>query len=213
MLRFGSVTRKWRTHGLRLTAVAVLAACSVFASGCLIIEPSFPGAFGTGHYPIQYDYGVAVPIPGYEKYPVQPCLIRGSEVPGRRDVCRVIIGSEEHHDWRNWHIYSDPPPKSYEYISGYGWTIVTDGGGAYEGCKRLDPTPGAVNDWDCDYKVIMMTALVSGDSAPRYVWEKFKDWTIDTGSIAGCAAFITSLSRGGKINLPGLTGCGEKLVR
>lgn len=206
-MRSFRITRRLKA----LLVVAVLVACSTVTSACETIEHSWPGLLGSANYPLQIDYQLSEAVPGYWPGTRAYCVFRASQVAGRRDSCRIVAGYDQApiYDWRNWRIHNDTSPLSYEYVSGHGWTIVTESGLLFEGCKRLDPTKGAVHDWECDYHILEVINMVSGESSASWHLRKVVNWTKYVGNTAGCAAFLTGLSAGNVITLPGITGCAD----
>lgn len=166
-----------------------------------------PGVAST-NYPLLHAFSLS---PGFGAGLVTSCYNAPTEVSGRHYVCRVVEGYEEVGDVRTFHVYGElagrsNPDKilSLSVRTGYGATLVLDGGITFEGCDWISPS----NSFDCDYRTSRHAVLTTMDTN-TWKLRKLWDWTRYVGNTAGCAGGLTKVFSGGTITLPFLTGCAD----
>jgi hypothetical protein len=82
---------------------------------------------------------------------------------------------------------------SYAKGGAFGWALVTDAGGRYEGCAYAGRTDRYAQTWICDYRANWHTYYTGSYSYLKV----FKDWASIVGNQASCAGSFLGWWRGG----------------
>ena len=153
--------------------------------------------------------------PGLQAGQLTSCIRRDSNVNGRRDLCRIVLGYDEEGDQRDW-IFDAKPFADDGIVDrnvlavtgtqsdgvGPNKSVVTANGWTYEGCYVYLWN----GNWRCDYRTRRHTVLeTSGEW--DYVLRKMWNWSLNQGSNLGCAGGIAGIWYGGVVTIPLLTDC------
>ncbi|HMS90502.1 MAG: hypothetical protein KA758_09145 [Acidimicrobiales bacterium] len=164
--------RRMRKGLLGLNAAVVV---SLLIGACVPAAETYP----SGGFPLRVSFGGGAQLsPAYEPNAAVVC----STVEAGKHLCRHIYGYEE--GGANYTYYlSHPGIMSFDKHPTYGWELVTNAGGKYEGCAYTGP--GRYEQtWICDYRANWHTFYTGQFSYLK----TFKDWGSVVLSQATCSA-------------------------
>jgi hypothetical protein len=202
-----------------MKALILTMTMSVLAAGCwsggggTVTTMSIAQYVGDDYFSLHHDTG---PYPAIEVGKPNSCIEVLSDVDNRVNYCRVIDGLSTGAaggfiDRRQWKISWSPEqggrPAGVAKSDYYGYSIVLDDGGMFEGCGyNFDH-----NYYRCDYRIRkpVVPSTFCGGWCWSYVLHKAWDWSGYAANAAECAGGITGVSIGKHITFPMLRGCAD----